>query len=225
MNTEIKNKEFSGAAPFHTADTYVACTFKRMRFLSDDLSGRNFCGCSFEDCFFVGAKVVGSKFMSCEFKGDISSVLFKECTIYSCTFDGQTLFCVKFDECDMSGSRFHNCMIKNGLFNKCDCTEGEFDRATFVRTHIFDCCWDGADIQRAIFYHVDTSKANFALLGYDERGYLFIMKRMKDGALSISAGCRQDFTMDAASTHWAGNLDIKELLAHGESVASRRGWC
>jgi uncharacterized protein YjbI with pentapeptide repeats len=223
MNTEIKNKEFSSPAEL-TAVTYMACTFKGIRFSLDDLSNRNFHFCAFEDCIFIGVKAIGTKFISCMFRGDVCSVIFKDCIIYSCAFDGLVLSSVNFNECVLSANNFIGCIVKNGVFKKCDFTDCEFFSATFVRTILIDCFWDGSDIQNANLQNVDTSKANLALLGYDERGYLWALKRMKDGTPTISAGCRQDYTIDTALTHWANNPDVQQLLAYGASIARKRGW-
>lgn len=130
---------------------FEGCTFRRCRFIGQELKNCRFIDCNFENCDFSVALLTGSSFRNASFtdcKGvgvnwsktaGIHSAKFRLCKLNDSSFAMLDLRGIVFDECLLEGvdfrqarlekSKFPHCRLNGAQFNKTILIDSDFSQA------------------------------------------------------------------------------------------------
>lgn len=172
-----------------------------------------FDNCSIKDVNMNGYTFAGASFYSTSFEN---------CSIVGSNFCNANFKHVKFYNIEARGTSFDGCNFSSGQFFSTDFTDSYFRNANFFN----------ADIKSVNISYANFENANLIIGGCDSRGYLFYAYQRLDGGITIRAGCRIFYNLNAAYYHWntrhRGNIVLSEEIMGNldkiKRVAKAKGW-
>lgn len=125
---------------------FESCTFRRCKFIGQDIKNCRFIDCHFENCDFSVGVVTGSSFRNATFtecKGvgvnwsqaaGLHTAKFYACKLNDSSFAMLDLRATIFDECLLEGVDFRGARLEKAIFPHCRLNGAQFNKTNLIET-------------------------------------------------------------------------------------------